>query len=107
MTITLTVPEDSDGVRLDRFLASVVADRSRSQIQRLIKDESVRVAGRIGKSNQPVKAGQTVVLDYGEAADAPSGATPPAAKTACASVPEKATGSDVQLVSTVIRARCS
>jgi hypothetical protein len=36
-----------------------------------------------------------VVLDYGEAADAPSGATPPAAKTACASVPEKATGSDV------------
>ena len=63
MTITLTVPEDSDGVRLDRFLASVVADRSRSQIQRLIKDESVRVGGRIGKSNQPVKAGQTVVLD--------------------------------------------
>jgi len=63
VTITLTVPEDSDGVRLDRFLASVVADRSRSQIQRLIKDESVRVGGRIGKSNQPVKAGQTVVLD--------------------------------------------
>ena len=66
MTITLTVPEDSDGVRLDRFLASVVADRSRSQIQRLIKDESVRVAGRIGKSNQPVKAGQTVVLEVPE-----------------------------------------
>ena len=66
MTITLTVPEDSDGVRLDRFLASVVADRSRSQIQRLIKDESVQVGGRIGKSNQPVKAGQTVVLDVPE-----------------------------------------
>lgn len=66
MTITLTVPEDSDGVRLDRFLASVVADRSRSQIQRLIKDESVRVGGRIGKSNQPVKAGQTIVLDVPE-----------------------------------------
>jgi 23S rRNA pseudouridine1911/1915/1917 synthase len=66
VTITLTVPEDSDGVRLDRFLASVVADRSRSQIQRLIKDESVRVGGRIGKSNQPVKAGQTVVLEVPE-----------------------------------------
>ena len=34
MSITLTVPEDSAGVRLDRFLASVIADRSRSQIQK-------------------------------------------------------------------------
>ncbi|WP_329257757.1 SCO2322 family protein [Actinoallomurus sp. NBC_01490] len=36
-----------------------------------------------------------VVIDYGEAADAPAGATPPAAKTSCASVPQNATGSDV------------
>jgi 23S rRNA pseudouridine1911/1915/1917 synthase len=70
VTITLTVPEDSDGVRLDRFLASVVADRSRSQIQRLIKDQSVRVAGQVAKSNQPVKAGQIVVLDVPEPVDA-------------------------------------
>jgi 23S rRNA pseudouridine1911/1915/1917 synthase len=70
VTITLTVPEDSDGVRLDRFLASVVADRSRSQIQRLIKDQSVRVAGRVAKSNQAVKAGQIVVLDVPEPVDA-------------------------------------
>jgi 23S rRNA pseudouridine1911/1915/1917 synthase len=70
VTITLTVPDDSDGVRLDRFLASVVADRSRSQIQRLIKDQSVRVAGQVAKSNQPVKAGQTVVLDVPEPVDA-------------------------------------
>lgn len=70
MTITLTVPDDSDGVRLDRFLASVVADRSRSQIQRLIKDQSVRVAGQVAKSNQPVKAGQIVVLDVPEPVDA-------------------------------------
>ena len=66
MTITLTVPEDSDGVRLDRFLASVVADRSRSQLQRLISDQSVRVDGRVAKSNQLVKRGQTVVLDVPE-----------------------------------------
>ena len=70
MTITLTVPDDSDGVRLDRFLASVVADRSRSQIQRLIKDQSVRVAGQVAKSNQPVKAGQIVVLDVPEPVEA-------------------------------------
>jgi 23S rRNA pseudouridine1911/1915/1917 synthase len=70
VTITLTVPDDSDGIRLDRFLASVVADRSRSQIQRLIKDQSVRVAGQVAKSNQPVKAGQIVVLDVPEPVDA-------------------------------------
>jgi len=70
VTITLTVPDDSDGVRLDRFLASVVADRSRSQIQRLIKDQSVRVAGQVAKSNQPVKAGQIVVLDVPEPVEA-------------------------------------
>jgi hypothetical protein len=36
-----------------------------------------------------------VVLDYGDQADAPAGATPPAAKTSCAVVPKSATGSDV------------
>ena len=39
------VPDDSDGVRLDHFLASVLPDQSRSQIQRLIKDGHVRVDG--------------------------------------------------------------
>jgi 23S rRNA pseudouridine1911/1915/1917 synthase len=60
---TITVPDDSDGVRLDRFLVSLLADRSRSQIQRLIKEGHVRVAGRDAKANQPVKAGQTVTVD--------------------------------------------
>jgi 23S rRNA pseudouridine1911/1915/1917 synthase len=70
VSITLTVPDDSDGIRLDRFLASVIADRSRSQIQRLIKEQSVKVAGRIAKSNQPVKTGQTVVVDVPEPIEA-------------------------------------
>jgi hypothetical protein len=46
----------------------------------------------------PAKAGServAVVIDYGEAADAPAGATPPAAKTSCAVVPENSTGSAV------------
>jgi 23S rRNA pseudouridine1911/1915/1917 synthase len=61
-----TVPEDSGGVRLDRFLASVVADRSRSQIQRLIKAGQVQVAGRQGRANRPVKPGQAVAIDIPE-----------------------------------------
>ncbi|GAA3036840.1 SCO2322 family protein [Streptomyces glomeratus] len=35
-----------------------------------------------------------LVLDFGTAADAPSGETPPAARTACARVPEDATTAD-------------
>jgi hypothetical protein len=44
----------------------------------------------------PAKAGServAVVIDYGDAADAPAGATPPAAKASCAVVPEHSTGS--------------
>src|SRR5438309_7985100 len=60
---TVTVPEDSDGTRLDVFLTSVLSGQSRSQIQRLIKEGNVRVAGREAKANQPVKIGQEIAVD--------------------------------------------
>jgi 23S rRNA pseudouridine1911/1915/1917 synthase len=60
---TFTVPEESQGQRLDLFLVSILADRSRSQIQRLIRDGHVRIDERPGKVNQPVKAGQVVAVD--------------------------------------------
>ena len=63
---TFTVPDDSEGVRLDRFLVSVLADRSRSQIQRLIKDGQVRVGGHDARANQAVKIGQHVTVDIPE-----------------------------------------
>jgi len=63
---TFTVPGDGDGVRLDRFLVSVLGDQSRSQIQRLIKDGRILVGGRAAKSNQPVKIGQQVTVDVPE-----------------------------------------
>ena len=69
-TRTFIVPSDAEGARLDVFLASVVGDRSRSQIQRLIKDGHVRVAGRAAKSNQPVKTGQGVAVDVPEPIEA-------------------------------------
>ena len=67
---TLTVTDDSDGIRLDRFLVSVVPGQSRSQIQRLIKGGHVQVAGRPAKANQPVKTGQQVAIDIPEPVDA-------------------------------------
>jgi 23S rRNA pseudouridine1911/1915/1917 synthase len=66
---TITVPSDGDDLRLDRFLASVLA-LSRSQLQRLIKDGAVLVAGRAAKSNQPVKPGQEISIDVPELIDA-------------------------------------
>jgi 23S rRNA pseudouridine1911/1915/1917 synthase len=63
---TIAVSEDSEGLRLDRFLASVLGDRSRSQIQRLIKEGHVLVAGRAAKPNQAVKVGQAVSVDEPE-----------------------------------------
>jgi len=62
VTHTFTVPEESGGVRLDVFLTSVLADRSRSQIQRLIKEGHILVDGREAKPNQPVKTGQPVAV---------------------------------------------
>jgi 23S rRNA pseudouridine1911/1915/1917 synthase len=68
--ISLTVAEESDGVRLDRFLVSVLADQSRSQLQRLIKDAHVLVEGRAAKPNQAVKSGQAVTVEIPDAVDA-------------------------------------
>jgi 23S rRNA pseudouridine1911/1915/1917 synthase len=64
VTITpLVVPDDSDGLRLDRFLVSILPGQSRSQIQRLIKEGRVQLGGRPAKANLAVKAGQEVRVD--------------------------------------------
>jgi 23S rRNA pseudouridine1911/1915/1917 synthase len=60
---TITVPDDSDGIRLDRFLVSILPEQSRSHIQRLIKQGLVRVAGHEAKSNQQVKTGQEISVE--------------------------------------------
>ena len=60
---TITVPEESAGARLDRFLASVLGDQSRSQIQRLIREGHIRVGDRAAKPNQAIKVGQAISID--------------------------------------------
>jgi len=65
----ITVHDEGDGVRLDRFLASVLPDHSRSHIQRLIKEGQVRVGGREAKANHPVKTGQAITIDLPEPLD--------------------------------------
>jgi 23S rRNA pseudouridine1911/1915/1917 synthase len=58
------VPVDDDGQRLDRVLVSMLADHSRSQLQRLIADGCVRVSGTVAvKPNTIVHGGDRVEVD--------------------------------------------
>src|SRR5204863_160911 len=66
----LTVPDDADGTRLDRFLVSVLPERSRSQIQRLINEGHVRVGGSAAKPNHSVKTGQAITIEVPELVEA-------------------------------------
>ena len=56
-------------MRLDHFLVSVLPEQSRSQIQRLIKDGQVQVAGREARANQSVRAGQEISVRVPEPTD--------------------------------------
>jgi len=59
-TITeLTVTEHA-GARLDRWLTMQMPERSRSEVQRWIKDGRVQIDGSMAKASQKVEAGQSV-----------------------------------------------
>jgi 23S rRNA pseudouridine1911/1915/1917 synthase len=64
----LTVPAESDGQRLDRFLVSLLEGLSRSQIQKLIEGGSVSVSRGVPKANLVMREGDRVTIDVPEAA---------------------------------------
>jgi len=66
--LEFTVPPDFDGQRLDRFLVSVLAEHSRSQIQRFIADGRVIVPRGTAKPNLAMREGETVAIDIPPAA---------------------------------------
>ena len=62
--MTVIVPPEQDGQRLDHVLAALVPQQSRSQLQRLIKDGRVTLAGKaVVRANTPVATGQTIDVD--------------------------------------------
>lgn len=61
--VELTVEPEHDGLRLDQFLANVLPGQSRSQIQRLIKDEKVHAPVRHVRASTPVRSGMQVTID--------------------------------------------
>jgi len=57
-----TVEKESQGQRLDVFLASVLSDQSRSFIQKLIRDGRTAVDGKSAKASLKLKSGQEVTV---------------------------------------------
>jgi 23S rRNA pseudouridine1911/1915/1917 synthase len=67
---SFSVDHDSAGLRLDLYLAGLLPDRSRSQLQRLIRDGGATIAGRASKPNSTLKAGDVVSVEIPDAAPA-------------------------------------
>lgn len=61
--VELTVEREHDGMRLDQFIASVLPGQSRSQIQRLIKDDKVRTTAAHLRPSTTVRSGMRVTID--------------------------------------------
>jgi 23S rRNA pseudouridine1911/1915/1917 synthase len=66
--IDFVVPPEFEGQRLDRFLVSVLAEQSRSQLQRLITDGHVTITTGSGltkkaKSNLQLREGDRIQVD--------------------------------------------
>ena len=64
--IELEVGFEHAGERLDRYLASVLAGQSRAQVQRLIRQDLVRVGTSAPRANTSVKAGDRIVVELPE-----------------------------------------
>ncbi|HEY8536304.1 MAG TPA: RluA family pseudouridine synthase [Vicinamibacterales bacterium] len=68
--VELEVAPEHAGERLDRYLAAVVPGQSRSQLQRLIDEGLVEVAGRRARANLPVRPGDRISVEIPEPAPA-------------------------------------
>lgn len=74
----VVVPESLDGVRLDKAVAELVPELSRSRVKRAIELGAVRVNGRRLPKGGTVARGDTVRVDMTQVADGPAVATPDA-----------------------------
>ncbi len=58
----LTVPASARGVRLDKFLAQVVPNVSRSRVQQLVDAGHVTLDGRACKASHTLNSGETITV---------------------------------------------
>lgn len=70
--VEMEVTEEYEHARLDHFLTAVLPEKSRSQIQRLIKGGAVHVGSRAVRPGSTVRRGDIVSMEF----PAPTPATP-------------------------------
>jgi 23S rRNA pseudouridine1911/1915/1917 synthase len=70
--VRLEAGREHQGLRLDQFLASLLADQSRSAVQRLIRNGQVHGPWKAPRASTPVHPGDVVLVEI----PAPSAATP-------------------------------
>jgi 23S rRNA pseudouridine1911/1915/1917 synthase len=68
--ITISVPTDAAGQRLDQFLAAKIPDTSRARVQMLLDEGKALVNGSRSKASLKLKGGETVTV-LGDPAPAP------------------------------------
>lgn len=66
------MPPASAGQRIDRWLAETLPDRSRSEVQRWIKNGDVLVDQISAKASQRLEAGQVIAIQLPQPAEAPT-----------------------------------
>ena len=71
-TVTQTFEADAsyEGTRIDKFLAVIYPELSRSYVQKLIKSGHVQVSGKVPKSGYAVKEGDLVMINIPPAVQA-------------------------------------
>ena len=60
--ITITVPAEAAGQRLDQFLAAQLSDTSRARVQLLLEEEKALVNGKPSKASLKLKGGETIAI---------------------------------------------
>ncbi len=60
--ITITVPAEAAGQRLDQFLAAQIPDTSRARVQLLLEEEKALVNGKPSKPSLKLKGGETISI---------------------------------------------
>jgi 23S rRNA pseudouridine1911/1915/1917 synthase len=60
--ITITVPAEEAGQRLDQFLAAQLPDTSRARVQMLLEEGKALVNGLQSKPSLKLKDGETIIV---------------------------------------------
>jgi 23S rRNA pseudouridine1911/1915/1917 synthase len=60
--LTISVPADAAGQRLDQFLAAQIPDISRARVQQLLRQEKVLVNGSAAKPSLKLRGGEEITL---------------------------------------------